>query len=56
MDTPEFEIRFYTGVNLQPPWVPVSKTQRAAHLPFMGEKGMDVLMELKEEFLDRFED
>lgn len=34
----------------------VSKTQRAAHLPFMGEKGMDVLMELKEEFLDRFED
>ena len=33
----------------------VSKTQRAAHLPFMGEKGMDGLMELKEEFLDRFD-
>ena len=29
MDTPEFEIRFYIGISLQPPWVPVSKTQRA---------------------------
>ena len=33
----------------------VSKTQRASHLPFMGEKGMDWLMELKEEFYDKFD-
>ena len=33
----------------------VSKTQRAVHLPFMGEKGMDYLLELKEEFTDKFD-
>lgn len=32
-----------------------SKFQRAAHLPFMGEKGMDYLVELKNEFLDQFD-
>ena len=31
-----------------------SKFQRATHLPFMGEKGMDHLVELKEEFFDKF--
>ena len=30
------------------------KPQIAEHLPFMGEKGMDYLMELKAEFFDRF--
>ncbi len=30
----------------------LSKTQVAAHLPFMGERGMDYLRELKSEFLD----
>ncbi len=30
-----------------------SKTQRAVHLPFMGEKGMDWLVEVKDEFVDR---
>lgn len=30
------------------------KSQIAEHLPFMGEKGMDCLMELKAEFFDRF--
>ena len=33
----------------------VSKSQRATHLPFMGEKGMDYLVELKNEFFDRFD-
>lgn len=32
-----------------------SKFQRATHLPFMGEKGMDHLVELKNEFYDRFD-
>lgn len=32
-----------------------SKSQRATHLPFMGEKGMDYLVELKSEFFDMFE-
>lgn len=32
-----------------------SKLQRAAHMPFMGEKGMDYLVELKGEVEDRFE-
>ena len=33
----------------------VSKTQRATHLPFAGEKGMDYLIELKNEFFDKFD-
>ena len=33
----------------------VSKRQVASHLPFMGEKGMDYLVELKNEFLDKFD-
>lgn len=33
-----------------------SKDQRATHLPFAGEKGMDYLLELKSEFFDRFAD
>lgn len=32
-----------------------SKLQHAAHMPFMGEKGMDYLVELKGEVEDRFE-
>lgn len=32
-----------------------SKFQRATHLPFMGEKGMDYLVELKNEFFDKFD-
>lgn len=32
-----------------------SKLQRAAHMPFMGEKGMDYLVELKGEVEDWFE-
>ena len=32
-----------------------SKFQRATHLPFMGEKGMDYLVELKNEFYDQFD-
>ena len=32
-----------------------SKYQRATHLPFMGEKGMDYLVELKSEFFDKFD-
>lgn len=32
----------------------MSRLQRAAHLPFMGEKGMDYLVELQNEFLDSF--
>lgn len=32
-----------------------SKFQRASHLPFMGEKGMDYLVELKNEFLSLFD-
>lgn len=32
-----------------------SKSQYAAHLPFMGEKGMDYLLELKSDFLNRFD-
>lgn len=31
----------------------VGRPQIAAHLPFMGEKGMDYLLELKEEFFDQ---
>jgi nitrogenase molybdenum-cofactor synthesis protein NifE len=31
-----------------------SKLQQATHLPFMGEKGMDYLVELKNEFFDKF--
>lgn len=31
-----------------------SRYQYAAHLPFMGEKGMDYLLELKSEFADKF--
>lgn len=31
-----------------------SRYQYAAHLPFMGEKGMDCLLELKSEFADKF--
>lgn len=31
----------------------VSKNQSASHLPFMGEKGMDYLVELKDEFVSR---
>ena len=33
----------------------LSHRQRAAHLPFMGEKGMDYLMELKAEFEAKFD-
>lgn len=33
----------------------VSKQQTATHLPFMGEKGMDWLVELKSEFFDKFD-
>ncbi len=33
----------------------ISKTQRASHIPFMGEKGMDMLVEMKDEFFDSFE-
>lgn len=33
----------------------ISKYQRAAHLPFVGEKGMDYLIELKNEFFDKFD-
>lgn len=33
----------------------VSKLQHATHLPFMGEKGMDYLVELKNEFFDKFD-
>lgn len=32
-----------------------SKRQYASHIPFMGEKGMDYLRELKNEFFDRFD-
>lgn len=32
-----------------------SKDQYAVHLPFMGEKGMDYLLELKNDFLNRFD-
>ncbi len=32
-----------------------SKLQRAVHMPFMGEKGMDYLVELKGELDDKFE-
>ncbi len=32
----------------------VSKPQAASHLPFMGEKGMDYLVELKSEYLKKF--
>ena len=32
-----------------------SKFQRATHLPFMGEKGMDYLVELKNEFYTQFD-
>lgn len=32
----------------------VSKDQVAAHLPFMGEKGMDYLRELKSEYFEKF--
>lgn len=32
----------------------VSKYQAATHLPFMGEKGMDYLLELKDEFMMKF--
>lgn len=32
-----------------------SKLQRATHIPFMGEKGMDYLVELKSEFDDKLE-
>lgn len=32
-----------------------SKYQRAAHLPFMGEKGMDYLVECKSAFFDKFD-
>lgn len=30
-----------------------SRIQKATHLPFMGEKGMDYLLELKKDFFDR---
>lgn len=33
-----------------------SRYQYAAHLPFMGEKGMDCLLELKNDFADKFSD
>ena len=33
----------------------LSKRQTASHLPFMGEKGMDYLVELKGEFFDKFD-
>ncbi len=33
-----------------------SRYQYAAYLPFMGEKGMDYLLELKSDFADRFND
>ncbi len=32
-----------------------SKYQYATHLPFMGEKGMDCLLELKSDFTDKFD-
>lgn len=32
-----------------------SQYQYAAHLPFMGEKGMDCLLELKNKFIDKFD-
>lgn len=32
----------------------ISKRQTATHLPFMGEKGMDYLVELKSEFFAKF--
>lgn len=32
----------------------VSKDQIADHLPFMGEKGMDYLRELKSEYFEKF--
>lgn len=31
-----------------------SKYQYAMHIPFMGEKGMDYLLELKNDFMDKF--
>ncbi|MCQ2496481.1 MAG: nitrogenase component 1 [Lachnospiraceae bacterium] len=33
----------------------VSKTQWATHMPFMGEKGMDYLIELKNDFFSKYE-
>ena len=33
----------------------VSRKQQARHLPFMGEKGMDFLIELEDELLERFQ-
>lgn len=33
----------------------LSKRQTASHLPFMGEKGMDYLVELKNEFFEKFD-
>lgn len=33
----------------------ISKRQVGTHLPFMGEKGMDYLRELKSEFFDKFD-
>lgn len=34
----------------------LSTRQTASHLPFMGEKGMDYLVERKSEFLERFDE
>lgn len=51
------EMQRYTAVNayftlISAPFV--SKHQTASHLPFMGEKGMDYLVELKSEFFSKF--